>query len=93
MAKSTWVGSRESRQRDEITIGRDVWVGASCVLLGGVTIGEGSVIGAGSVVTRDIPSYSIAVGNPARVVSRRFETDEEREKHSDALSAMSLVTD
>lgn len=93
MAMSTWVGSRESRQRDEITIGRDVWVGASCVLLGGVTIGEGSVIGAGSVVTRDIPSYSIAVGNPARVVSRRFETDEERMKHSEALSEMSFAAD
>lgn len=90
-AMSTWVGSREPRQRDEVTIGRDVWIGASCVILGGVTIGEGSVIGAGSVVTRDIPSYSIAVGNPARVVSRRFETDEERKKHSDALSEMSLA--
>ncbi|WP_156369758.1 DapH/DapD/GlmU-related protein [Arthrobacter sp. Leaf145] len=90
MAMSTWVGSRESRERDEVTIGRDVWIGASCVILGGVTIGEGSVIGAGSVVTKDVPSYSIAVGNPARVVRQRFESDEERRHHSEALAAMTL---
>ena len=52
-------------------IENDVWIGANCVILDGVRIGEGSVIGAGSVVTKSIPPYSIAVGNPCRVISSR----------------------
>jgi galactoside O-acetyltransferase len=55
----------------KIIIKKDVWIGASCVLLQGITIGEGAVIGAGSVVTRDIPSMAVAVGNPAKVVKFR----------------------
>jgi|SRR5579859_424738 len=48
----------------------DVWLGARVIVLKGVTIGQGAVIGAGSVVTRDIPPRSVAVGQPARVVKR-----------------------
>jgi len=55
-----------------IVIGEDVWVGSNSSILAGVTIGRGSVIGGGAVVTKDIPPYSIAVGNPARVIRRRF---------------------
>lgn len=54
-----------------ITIGNDVWIGCNCVVLPGVSIGDGAVIGAGSVVTSNIPEYSIAVGNPARIVKSR----------------------
>ena len=54
-----------------IRIGRDVWCGAYVVVLPGVTIGDGAVIGAHAVVTKDIPSRAIAVGNPARVVGNR----------------------
>lgn len=50
-----------------IIIEDDVWIGANCVILPGVKVGRHSVIGAGSVVTKDIPSYSLAVGNPARI--------------------------
>lgn len=85
MALSTWIGNREDRARDKIEIGRDVWIGASSVILGGISIGEGSVVGAGSVVTRDVPEYSIAVGNPARVVGRRFASDDQRKTHSRIL--------
>lgn len=53
---------------ESITIGNDVWIGMNCIVLKGVTIGDGAVIGAGSVVTRDIPAWSLAVGQPARVV-------------------------
>lgn len=53
-----------------ITVGSNVWIGAQVIVLPGVTIGEGCVIGAGSVVNRDIPPYSLAVGNPCRVVRR-----------------------
>lgn len=51
-----------------IVIEDDVWIGANSVVLAGVTIGKHVVIGAGSVVTKDIPAYSIALGNPAKVV-------------------------
>lgn len=53
-------------------IGNDVWVGANSVVLKGRTIGDGAIVGAGSVVTRDIPPYAIAVGNPAKIVKFRF---------------------
>jgi maltose O-acetyltransferase len=51
-----------------IVIGRDVWVGGAAVICPGVTIGDGAVIGAGSVVTRDIPAGAFAAGNPCRVI-------------------------
>ena len=52
-------------------IGRDVWIGANAVILGGVTIGEGCVIGAGAVVTKNIPAYNLAKGIPAKAVQIR----------------------
>lgn len=52
----------------EVTIDDGVWIGNNVIILPGVHIGEKAIIGAGSVVTKDIPSYSIAVGNPAKVV-------------------------
>lgn len=55
----------------EIIIGNDVWLGARAIVLAGVEIGEGAVIGAGSVVSRSIPPYSVAVGVPARVIKQR----------------------
>ena len=52
-------------------IGRDVWIGANAVVVGGVTIGDGCVIGAGAVVTKDLPPYSVAMGVPAKIVRSR----------------------
>ena len=51
-----------------ITVGADVWIGGGAILLPGVTVGDRAVIGAGSVVTRDVPADSVVVGNPARVI-------------------------
>ena len=51
-----------------IVIEKDCWLASNVIVCGGVTIGEGSVIGAGSVVTRDIPPHSLAAGNPCRVI-------------------------
>ena len=52
-----------------------MWIGANSVICGGVTIGEGSVIGAGSVVTKSIPANVVAVGNPCRVLREVREED------------------
>lgn len=54
-----------------VTIERDTWIGANCIVLPGVRIGVGAIIGAGSVVTKDIPDNAIAVGVPARVIKYR----------------------
>jgi len=56
-----------------ITIERDVWIGASSVILEGITIGEGAVIGAGTIVTKDVEPYAVVVGNPGRTIKYRGE--------------------
>lgn len=53
-----------------VKIGKNVWIGSDCTILPGVEIGDGAVIGAGSVVTKNIPANSIAVGSPARVIKQ-----------------------
>lgn len=63
--------------RAKIIIEDDVWLGARTVILKGVTINRGAVIGAGSVVTTDIPEYAIAVGVPAKII--KYRTDDETE--------------
>lgn len=65
----------QGKEYDPVTIGEDVWVGASAVVTAGTTIGDGAVIGAGAIVTRDVPEYAIAVGNPAEVVGFRGEDE------------------
>lgn len=60
---------------DELTIGNDVWIGSGVQILRGVKIGNGAIIGAGAVVTKSIPPYAIAVGNPAKVIKYRFAED------------------
>lgn len=67
---------RQGETSKGIVIEDDVWIGAGCKILDGVTIGQGSVIGAGSVVSRSIPPYSVAMGVPARVIRRRGEGKE-----------------
>ena len=70
---------KEASDDADIIIEDDVWIGANVTVLPGVTIGENSIIGAGSVVTKDIPSNVIAVGNPCKVL--RPLTDEDKEKY------------
>jgi acetyltransferase-like isoleucine patch superfamily enzyme len=56
--------------RGPVTICDDAWIGASVTILPNVTIGEASIVGAGSIVTRDVPPRTVAAGNPARIVQR-----------------------
>lgn len=85
MIYSTWIGDRRPTARDTIHIERDVWVGAASVLLSGIKVGEGSVIAAGSVVTKTVDPFTVVAGNPAKIVGRRFSTPEEEREHSLAL--------
>lgn len=57
------------------TIGNDVWIGYRATVLSGVHIGDGAVVGAGSVIASDVPPYAIVAGNPAKVLRYRFEQD------------------
>ncbi len=54
------------------TIGNDVWIGVNAIILNNITVGTGAIIGAGAVVTKDVPDYAIAVGCPAKVIKYRF---------------------
>lgn len=57
---------------EPVIVGNDVWIGANAIIMPNIRIGSGSVIGANSVVTKDVPPYSIVVGNPAKVLRFRF---------------------
>ena len=59
----------------DIIIEEDCWIGAGCILLPNVHIGRGVVVGAGAVVTKNIQPYSVAVGNPAKVIATRYDLD------------------
>ncbi len=62
----------QSISKGDVLIGNDVWVGMESMILSGVKIGNGAVIGARAVVSKDVPPYSIVAGNPAVVVKKRF---------------------
>lgn len=68
----------------DVIINEDVWCGANVTILKGVTIGRGSILAAGAVVTKDIPDYCIAGGVPAKVIKKRL-TDEEIIAHESIL--------
>jgi acetyltransferase-like isoleucine patch superfamily enzyme len=57
----------------ETIIGNDVWIGRRAIIISGINIGNGSVVAAGAVVTKDVPAYSIVAGVPARVIKYRFD--------------------
>lgn len=67
-------GSKESRlkRKGSVLIQNDVWIGHGVTIISGITIHNGAIIGAESVVTKDIPPYAIAAGNPARIIGYRF---------------------
>lgn len=85
MGPQVWIYTRNHRHNDierpmieqgfeeekPVTIDDDVWIGSRVTILPGVHIGKGSIIGTGSVVTKDVPDYTIVAGNPAKVVKNR----------------------
>jgi phosphonate metabolism protein (transferase hexapeptide repeat family) len=66
---------RERRRQKRVTIGHDVWIGHGAVVLPGVHVGNGAVIGANAVVTRDVQAYAIVAGAPAKIIRSRFSDD------------------
>jgi len=60
------------RKSHRVHIGHDVWIGHGAIVLPGRNIGTGAVVAAGTIVTRDVPAYTIVAGNPARPIKRRF---------------------
>ncbi|OGS68209.1 MAG: hypothetical protein A2Z87_12590 [Gallionellales bacterium GWA2_54_124] len=61
------------KTKGNVIIGNDVWIGTEAIILSGVKIGDGAVIGARAVISRDVPPYSVVAGNPGKVVKYRFE--------------------
>ncbi|WP_217622250.1 CatB-related O-acetyltransferase [Paenibacillus agri] len=65
--------NNESYTKGQIIVEDDVWIGMNSLVLSGVRIGQGAVIAAGSIVTSDVPAYSVVGGNPARIIKYRFD--------------------
>ncbi len=78
------VSSWENSVRGDTIVGSDVWIGMEAIIMPGVTIGDGAIIAARSVVTKDVPPYAIVAGNAAKVVKMRF--DEEAVKRLLAIA-------
>ena len=69
-------GEGHPHTKGDVVIGNDVWLGACSVIMSGVTIGNGAVVGANSVVTKDVPDYCVVAGNPARIIKKRFSDEQ-----------------
>jgi len=80
--KSPWVGDfcyNGPGKGLKLIIQDDVWVGFGSIILSGIEVGRGSIIGAGSVVTKNVQPYTVVAGNPARVIGKRFSEAEVKE--------------
>lgn len=62
----------EAKTKGSIIVEDDVWIGTDSIILSGVTIGQGAIVGAGSIVTKDVPPYAIVGGNPAKILKYRY---------------------
>ncbi len=86
----TWIGCRHARdpvRHEAVVVGSDVWIGFGAIVLTGVRIGRGAIIGAGSVVVKDVPEYGIVGGAPAKLIGMRFESDNVKAAHEIAMAA------
>lgn len=71
-------------------IGRDAWIGADSIVMAGVKVGDGAIVAANSVVTKDVPAYTIVGGSPAKVIKQRFDSEEEIIKHKKMIDNLSV---
>ncbi|HHV59802.1 MAG TPA: acyltransferase [Clostridiaceae bacterium] len=74
----------QTAPKEGVVIEDDVWIAARVIILPGITIHKGAIVGAGAVVTKDVPPYAVVGGNPARVIKYRNETPGKRETESNA---------
>lgn len=73
-----WENAMEGKSypnKGDIVIGNDVWIGYNCTIMAGVNIGDGSIIATNTVLTKDVPPYSIIGGNPGELIKKRFSDD------------------
>lgn len=69
-----WTNENLAEEYQRITIGNDVWIGQRVIVMGGINIGDGAVVGAGAVVTHDVPPYAVVAGVPAKIIRYRFDS-------------------
>ena len=70
--RQSWVKTSTIHPFERVRIGNDVWIGQCVMIMGGVNVGDGAVIGAGAIVTKDVPPYAIVAGVPAKIIRYRF---------------------
>ncbi len=87
-ANFTFTNVKRHTDTKRVKIGNDVWIGANAIVFDGISIGDGAVIAAGAVVTKDVPSYAIVGGVPGKILRMRF--DDERIKQLQAWQWWSL---
>jgi acetyltransferase-like isoleucine patch superfamily enzyme len=73
--KYQWIQRDMFEEIQKVNIGNDVWIGIGSIIMGGVSVGDGAVVAAGAIVTKDVPPYSIVAGVPAKVIKYRFEKE------------------
>ena len=84
VGKPIWNSGRGDNYKTHI--GNDVWIGFGSIIVAGVKIGDGSIVGAGSVITHDIPPCSIAAGVPAKIIKNRFPSEQNVQEHLQLLN-------
>ena len=86
-----WIGDKDydfKGKNQKIVVEDDVWIGFGAIIFTGVTVHRGAIVAAGSVVTKDVPTYAIVAGNPAKVIGQRFSEAEILEHESRMLKEM-----
>lgn len=86
VGKPIWNSGRGDSYKTHI--GNDVWIGHGTIILGGVKIGDGAIVAAGSVVTKDVSPCTIVGGNPAKFIKNRFDNSEDATLHCTKISAL-----